>query len=478
MKKPIRVRIAPSPTGYLHIGTARAALFNWLFAKKEKGVFVLRIEDTDLERSSPAYEKDIIENLRWLGLNWDEGPADIRNHRYIGDYGPYRQSERLESYKKFIKKLLDEKLAYYCYCTEEELEAERQAMLSQGLPPKYSGKCRTAPRRKKGGVIRFKMPETIVSFKDLIRGEIKFDTALIGDIVVAKDLRTPLYNFAVVIDDYEMRISHVLRGEDHIANTPKQIMLQRALGFYEPHYAHLPLILNPDRSKISKRFADTAVNEYRKAGYLPEALVNFIALLGWHPKEEKEIMSLNEIIEEFDLGRVQKAGAVFNLEKLGWINSHYIKSLDDKVLLEKLKDFIKTKRGLSEKQILKIISLSKERVKKLSDFGELSNFFFELPSYPKELLIWKLTAQEKTRKNLEEILKILKDTNESDFNEFQLEKIISPFAEREGRGEVLWPLRVALSGKDASPGPYELLDVLEKTESVKRVEMAIKKLKK
>src|SRR3989338_1267749 len=300
LKQSIRVRIAPSPTGFLHIGTARTALFNWLFAKKEGGLFVLRVEDTDLERSDSKYERDIIENLEWLGLVWDEGPLaapenkigelpfSSQSPKYKGDFGPYRQSERLDVYEKHLKKLLDENLAYYCYCSKEELEAERQSMLAQGLPPRYSGKCRAKPKSGENlQLIRFKVSEAKLSFTDLIRGKIAFDTSLIGDIAIAKDLKSPLYNFAVVIDDYEMKISHVIRGEDHIANTPKQILLQKALGFSLPQYAHLPLILDSDRSKMSKRYLATSIKDYRDQGYLPEALVNFMALLGWHPAPEK-----------------------------------------------------------------------------------------------------------------------------------------------------------------------------------------------
>jgi glutamyl-tRNA synthetase len=471
-KKPIRVRIAPSPTGYLHIGTARTALFNWLFAKKENGKFILRIEDTDLERSTPAFEKDILENLLWLGLKWNEGP--------------YRQSERLDIYEKYIKKLLDGNLAYYCYCTEEELEAERQALLSQGLPPKYSGKCRSLSQeesekrreKSKSAIIRFKVPEAEISFHDLIRGKITFDSSLIGDIAIAKNLRTPLYNFAVVVDDFEMKISHVIRGEDHIANTPKQILIQQALGFDRPIYAHLPLILNPDRSKMSKRYADTMINEYKKAGYLAEAMINFIALLGWHPATNKEIMSIEEIIGEFYIHRVQKAGAVFNIEKLNWINAHYIKVLDDKNLLDKLANFIKKEwfDKLAKERLLKIIALNKERMKKLSDFNELSDFFFELSEYPKEMLIWKLTPPQRIIENLKGILEILGATKNENFNKTDLEKNISPFVEERGRGEVLWPLRVALSGKDASPNPYEIMDILQKEETLQRIKIAIQKL--
>ena len=281
----VRVRLAPSPTGYLHIGTARTALFNYLFAKKHEGQFILRVEDTDIERSEKKYEKDIMDGLRWLGLEWDEGPVEAATegqllvNQYKGDFGPYRQSGRTAIYEKYLKKLLDEGHAYYCYCTKEELEAERQAMLSQGLAPKYSGRCRNGKPSDANDpqIIRFKVPDVRVSFRDMIRGEISFNAGLIGDIAIAKNLQTPLYNFVVVIDDHEMEITHVIRGEDHINNTPKQILFMEALGFSRPHYAHLPLILDPDRSKMSKRYSATAIQEYRNQGYLPEAVINFLA---------------------------------------------------------------------------------------------------------------------------------------------------------------------------------------------------------
>lgn len=465
--KKVRTRIAPSPTGYLHIGTARTALFNWLFAKKHGGEFILRIEDTDLERSDKKFEADIIESLKWLGLDWDEGPmfsGSLLPGSYKGDYGPYRQSERLESYARYINKLLKEGLGYYCFCGKEELEEQRQAMMTQGLSPKYSGKCRSlgAAETKKNlenglsHVIRFRVPETKITFKDLIRGPITFDTNLLGDIVIAKDLTVPLYNFAVVADDYEMEISHVIRGEDHIANTPKQILLQKALGFPEPQYAHLPLILDPDRRKMSKRYSSTAVGEYRKQGYLADALVNFMALLGWHPADEREILSRGDLVKEFDLDRIQKAGAVFNIDKLDWINTQYIKKMDD-VELGKL-------LGVEN---LKIIPLVRDRMKNLSDFRELTDWFFELPDYPAELLIWKDAPKETIITNLKEAAKILKDGAAKD---------LLPLAEKLGRGEVLWPVRAALSGKDASPGPIEMAEALGKEEAIRRINIAIKKL--
>ena len=479
--KKIRTRIAPSPTGHLHIGTARTALFNWFFARQNGGDFILRIEDTDLERSDKKFEKDIIESLKWLGLDWDEGPtieAEIQNpkskiQKYVGAYGPYRQSERLDSYEKYLHKLIDENLAYYCFCTKEQLEDDRQAMLTQGLAPKYSGRCRLLKPEEvevklKSGenhIIRFKMPETKITFKDLIRDSVTFDAGLMGDIAIAKDIKVPLYNFAVVIDDYEMEISHVIRGEDHLANTPKQIALQKALGFPHPHYGHLPLILDPDRSKMSKRYSVTSIKEYRDQGFLPDALINFIALLGWHPKDDREILSRDVLVKEFDIDRIQKAGAVFNEEKLEWVNQQYLKRYDNKTLASLLKIGGFVRGEPSERLLTGAIELTKERMKKLSDFPELAGFFFELSDYPSELLIWKDVSREKTLENLKALLEIIPDV-----------AAVMKLAEERGRGEVLWPLRAALSGKQASPGPLEIMEVLGKSETAKRIKNAINKL--
>lgn len=463
----VRVRLAPSPTGFLHIGTARTALFNYLFAKKHGGQFVLRIEDTDLERSDKKFEKDILENLQWLGLDWDEGPVGaaaeggLLTNQYKGSFGPYRQSERLATYEKYLKQLLEKGFAYYCYCTKEELEGERQAMLAQGLAPKYSGRCRAGKPKNaaESQLIRFRIPDTHVSFKDMIRGEISFNTNTMGDVAIAKNLKTPLYNFAVVIDDHEMEITHVIRGEDHIPNTPKQILFMEALGFTRPHYAHLPLILDSDRSKMSKRYAATSIEEYRHQGYLPEALINFLVLLGWHPTNDQEIFSKEELASAFDLSRVQKAGAVFNIEKLNWLNSQYIKKMPDEKLVEKL-DIEPTTANL------KIIKLTKERLVRLTDFKRVASFFFQLPNYAPELLLWKQQAKKEALANLEAVKKIINNP-----------KKILVLAEAKGRGEVLWPLRVALSGLEASPGPLEILEVLGRGEAEQRIDAAIAKLK-
>ena len=481
LKGQIRVRIAPSPTGYLHVGTARTALFNWLFAKKHGGVFILRIEDTDRDRSSEQYEKDILENLKWLGLDWDEF---------------YRQSERGEIYKKYIKKLLDEKHAYYCFCTKGELEAERQGMLSQGLPPKYSGKCRALSeenvksRMEKGEdcVIRFKMPDTEISFTDVIRGKVTFDMALVGDIVIAKNPSAPLYNFAAVVDDFEMRISHVIRAEDHLPNTPKQIVFGKALGFPIPNYAHLPLILNPDRSKMSKRYEATAISEYRAAGYLARALVNFFALLGWHPApeidpgtgktHEREIFSPEELIAKFDLERVQKAGAVFNVEKLDWLNSQYLKQIPTRKLMSKIKEFAKLPTDWNEKKLIAALEAVRDRMKKLTDFTALTDFFFNLPDYQAGLLIWKTTPVNQISDNLKAVSNILKKAAAKSFSKEVLIGLLEPLVKEYGRGEVFWPIRVALSGREASPGPFEIMEVLGKAETLKRIKVAIEKLEK
>lgn len=471
VKKPVRVRIAPSPTGQLHIGTARTALYNWLFAQQHKGAFIVRIEDTDKERSKKEYEENILEGLKWLGLDWSEGP--------------YRQSERTEHYTKYLKQLLDDHHAYHCFCAKEELEAERTAMLADGRAPKYSGRCRNlAPeevraRIEKGApsVLRLKVPAAKLQFHDMIRGTLEFNMELVGDIVIAKNFETPLYNFAVVIDDEEMKISHVIRGEDHLANTPKQIVMQRALGFTTPHYAHLPLILAPNRSKLSKRDLETSLDDYRADGYLPEAIINFIALLGWHPKEDKEILTREELIHEFDITRIQKAGAVFGIEKLDWINSQYIRKTPDEELQERIKAYIPASWHAHQAILAKALAIEKERMKKLSEFKELAGFMFELPDYDAELLAWpraKPLDKKKVSGHLEVIEEKLSALKE-EFTKSNLERALMPLAEKLGRGEVLWPLRAALSGSEASPGPFEIMEVLGKKETLARLTIAQEK---
>jgi len=519
----VRVRLAPSPTGFLHIGTARTALFNFLYARKRNGKFILRIEDTDAERSEKRYEKDIIESLRWLGLEWDEGPTE-EGPGYRGEYAPYRQSKRAEVYQKYIKQLLDEDKAYYCFCSKEDLEGQKQYQISAGQPPRYSGKCRGLAEREvkkllgegKSSVIRFKNPSKKISFDDLIRGKVEFDSGLMGDFSIAKNESTPLYNLAAAIDDFEMKISQVIRGEDHLPNTPKQILLQQALGFPSPQYAHLPLILGSDRSKLSKRHGAVAVNEYRREGYLPEALVNIMAFMGWNPGTDREIYSLASLIKDFSLENCQKGGAIFNIKRLDWINGFYIRQRSAERLTdlclpylieagfiretendidkkrkpsspEELKLFEEEKRRFKIKDtketvdidwISKAVTIYQERLKKLSEIVELTDFFFkDEPEYPKSLLRWKEMTDKEVKASLAELEEILSAMNEDDFNKDRLEEEIMPIAEKEGdRGKLLWPFRVALSGKEASAGPFEIAEILGKEKTLERIESAKKLL--
>ena len=469
--------MAPSPTGPLHIGTARTALFNWLFARHNDGVFVLRIEDTDKERSEKKYEDELLEGLSWLGIDWDEGPEKTG---YKGTYGPYRQSERTAIYKKYLEKLLEQGNAYYCYCTKEDLEAQRSDMAARGLPPKYNGHCRDlkqAPAGAKPEVIRFKVPEVKVEFKDMIRGKVIFDAALFGDIVIAKDLDTPLYNFAVVVDDALMEITHVIRGEDHIPNTPKQILMQKALAFPEPIYAHLPLILNPDKSKMSKRFTDVALAQYKGKGYLVEALLNFIAFLGWHPKGDQEIFSKECLIKEFYITRVQKSGAVFNHEKLDWLNKEYLKGMTTAAIAEQAAPFFAEEKLPTENAFLeKVIAAIRTRAVTLHDFAEMGKFFFALPDYEASLLIWKDADLKGVKTILDEIKEKIQNTSVDVFNHEILSERIAEVIGIQKRGAVLWPLRVALSGLVSSPDPIEIMEALGKDESLRRIGIAIKKL--
>ena len=501
----VRVRIAPSPTGLLHIGTARTALFNYLFAKHNHGTFVLRIEDTDRERSKTAWEKDIIENLHWLSLDWDEGP-DVG-----GPYGPYRQSQRTSLYKRYIQQLLDEGKAYRCFCTPEELEAQRQYQLSIGEPPLYSGKCRSLSedeiaenlKNKKPFVIRMKVPNNQkIVFDDAICGRTEFNSNTLGDFVIAKGLDQPLYNLAVVIDDSAMKITHVIRGADHISNTPKQLLIYQALGLNPPQYAHLPLVLSPDRRKLSKREAVVAVQDYREAGYLPQAIVNFMALLGWNPGENKEIYSLTSLVESFSLERVQKSGAVFDIKRLNWVNGYYIRQESLASLTTMCVPFL-LKSGLLEKEkrdgeqgftdayrvvetgeiisfayLEKVVGLYQERLKTLGEITELTDFFFHKEiSYDTQLLLWKDETEKEVKNVLERIRKRLSKLPNKDWTDETLKAVLLEEADRLGdRGKILWPFRVALTGKKQSAGPFEIASTLGKTKVLSRLNLALGKI--
>jgi len=479
----IRVRFAPSPTGLLHIGGARTALFNWLYAKKYGGKFILRIEDTDKARSKEDYEIDIVDGLSWLGLGWDEGPEtpDV--------YGPYRQSERLGIYKKYAEQLLKDKLAYKCYCTEEELEAERASQAVARKAPKYSGRCRNlkieeikkfeAEGRKPA--IRFLVKEDgKISFTDLIHGKLEFDPKLIGDFIIVKSDGDPIFMFAGTIDDALMKISHVIRGDDHLSNTPKQIMLAKALNFPIPDYGHLPLILNPDKSKLSKRKNPTSVSkDFKEQGYLPEAMINFLALLGWSPSSSKkvknDIFSLDDLVGEFDLQDVGKSPAIFDQEKLDFLNGYYIRHLQLGELAKRCLPFLE-KAGLVKKEnemVLKAVSLVQERMKKLSEVSELTSFFFKKPVYNKELLVPEKSDKNTTSRVLKVSYDILE--KETDFGRDSTEGLLRAAASKQkiDAGQILWPIRVALSGKTASPGTFELLEVIGKYESLERIKTGI-----
>jgi len=499
----VRVRMAPSPTGHLHIGNARTALFNYLFAKKYKGSLILRIEDTDTERSKKEYEKEIIDSLKWLGINWSEGPDEG------GEYGPYYQSKRQKIYSKYIQKLLEQDKAYYCFCSKEELQARKEYQMSIGEPIIYSGKCRDlSPKdikkylaEKKSFVIRLKNPCKKIIFNDLIRGKIEFDSSLFGDFSIAKDVDSPLYNLACVIDDFEMKITHIIRGEDHISNTPKQILIEEALEFPQPKFAHLPLILGPDKSKLSKRHGTTSITEYRENGYLPETLINFISLLSWNPGTEREIFSMPSLIKEFSIEKIQKSGAIFNIDKLDWMNGFYIREKSIKKLAEQcipylIKDnFIKaefefdglpgefyeiveTKEKISLKKIEKIIGLYQERLKKLSEITELTHYFFKKDlDYDKELLRWKDMEDKDIKNVFKQLKKLLSRIKPEDWTEQNLTNILMAEAKKmDNRGQILWPLRVVLTGEKASAGPFEVAAILDKEKTLERIDYAMSKI--
>ena len=381
----VRVRFAPSPTGHLHVGNVRTALFNWLLARGHEGAFILRIEDTDAERSTTESEHAIIEDLRWLGLDWDEGP-DLG-----GPHSPYRQSERLQLYLSYARDLLARRLAYYCFCSPAELDAERKAALAAGLPPKYGGRCRaiapeTAAQRVADGAaaaVRFAVPpDRDVMFDDLVRGEVNFQTAVIGDPVIVRSDGRPAYNFAVVVDDALMEVTHVIRGEDHISNTPRQMLLYEALGFAAPQFAHVSLVLGPDHAPLSKRHGVTSVAEFRERGFLPEALVNYLALLGWSPGEGEELVPLLEMARRFDVGQVSHSAAVFDTGKLAWMNRHYMKdAAPARIAREALTYFVEagfvthaTDAGLA--YLATLLSMAVGSVDRLSEIPDRVAFIF------------------------------------------------------------------------------------------------------
>lgn len=439
-------RFAPSPTGLFHIGAVRTALFNYAFAKKRGGKMILRIEDTDRARSKKEYEDDILEGLKWLGISFE---------------GPYRQSERGEIYKSYLLKLFESGDAYWTKEGEEE---------------------------KGGTVIRFKNPNKKVRFSDVVRGEIEFDTTELKDFVIARTLENPLFHFAVVVDDHEMGITHLIRGEDHISNTPRQILIQEALGITPPVYAHLPLVLAHDKSKLSKRNLSqgVAVRDYRKAGYLPDAIANFVALLGWSPAEEgKEIFTTEELVGMFTLERIQKGNAQFDAKRLRWINSEHMKKLKKDELFEMITAHIPEKiKNLSqykEERLRRSVKTIIERIEVFADIARMSEegelqYLFSSPIYenPKKIISQKEDAKNapETKKHLENIIRILSNIAPEHFDEKTIKEAVWNYATEYGRGNVLWPMRYSLSGCDTSPDPFILADILGKNETLVRLETA------
>lgn len=478
-KKNIRVRFAPSPTGYLHIGGARTALFNWLFARKHNGVFVLRIEDTDIERLQEEALHSIYDGLRWLGLHWDEGPE------VGGPYGPYRQSQRLEIYQEYAQRLLKEGYAYYCYCLPEELEAEKQKMLARGEPPRYNGRCRnlTETQRRefenegRYPAIRFRMPETDIEVNDIIRGHTIFKAETQGDFIILRKDKRPTYHLANVVDDTLMHISHVIRGEDLYPGTPRQIALYRALGFEPPEFAHLPIILAPDRSKLSKRYGAVAVSWYREQGFIPEAIVNYLALLGWSPPDEQEIKSIEELIKDFSLERVAKAGAIFDIQKLRFINAVKLRTLPVEKVAEYAKPFFnqsELKLVAPEETFLQMIELVRDSVETAREFPDKCRIFLQLPEFSPEIVT--VLRNDKTLKMLQEMAKCFREIEEFNLNAVsQCLKKIGKSLGLKGK-ELYHPLRLALTGAESGPELVGIINVLGKEGIIQRLDHCLRKI--
>ncbi len=495
----IRVRFAPSPTGYLHIGGLRTALYNYLFAKKNGGKFILRIEDTDQKRFVTGAIESLVRVMETMSLVPDEG-VFLGGGKPIqkGDKGPYIQSERLDLYKKYAEELLANRKAYRCFCSPESLEALRAEQTANKQAPRYDKRCFTLTpdeieRKMAAGeqyVLRLNVDiaRGDVIFNDLVRGEVKINAKDIDDQVLMKSDGFPTYHLANVVDDHLMEITHIIRGEEWLPSTPKHILLYEAFGWEMPEFAHIPLLLNPDKSKLSKRQGDVSVEDYLKKGYLKEALINFIALLGWNPGQgsTQEIFSLEELIQTFDLKNVHKAGAVFDLQKLNWMNAEYIKklSVDDLYLAALSGNFLKKpliKNAPSTAQtpeyLKRLLTIEQNRLAKLSDIGDNNQFFFVAQlSYDTDFLNWKQNSSVMTKEAIVKAREILSGLTDTEwFQKETLEKVLLDAA-GEKRGDFLWPLRAALTGAEKSPSPFDVAWVLGKEESLKRIEDALKML--
>jgi nondiscriminating glutamyl-tRNA synthetase len=489
-----RVRIAPSPTGPLHIGTARTALYNFLHAHHVEGTFILRLEDTDRVRSTVEFEKDILDGLHWLGLDWDEGP-EVAGEPARGPHAPYRQMERLPLYAAASQRLLADDMAYPCYCTPEELEADRKAQEAAKQPPRYVGRCAhlTVDERRareadgRHGALRFRVGEGTVVFDDLIRGRVEIDVAnLGGDFVIVRADGTPLYHFTVVVDDAAMEVTDVIRGEDHLSNTPKHILLFRALGYDVPRFAHLPLILNPDRTKMSKRKSQTAIDDYIAQGFIKEALVNYLALLGWSTGTEEEILSLDELVQRFDIAEVHKGGAVFDRERLEWLNGQWIRRLEPDDLIDRLRPFIEAElvagrieRMPADDELRALLPVIQERLPTLGAVGDLVGFLWvgDVDVDPSTLVPKRWDAAT-TRAGLTAARDTIDLVGDVSFEADELEPPLRALADERGwkAGDLFMAIRVAVTGRTATPPLFDTLVALGRERVLARIDRALEVL--
>jgi glutamyl-tRNA synthetase len=489
-----RVRIAPSPTGPLHIGTARTALYNFLHAHHVEGTFILRLEDTDRVRSTVEFEKDILDGLHWLGLDWDEGP-EVAGEPARGPHAPYRQMERLPLYAAASQRLLADDMAYPCYCTLEELEADRKAQEAAKQPPRYVGRCAhlTVDERRareadgRHGALRFRVGEGTVVFDDLIRGRVEIDVAnLGGDFVIVRADGTPLYHFTVVVDDAAMEVTDVIRGEDHLSNTPKHILLFRALGYDVPRFAHLPLILNPDRTKMSKRKSQTAIDDYIAQGFVKEALVNYLALLGWSTGTEEEILSLDELVQRFDIAEVHKGGAVFDRERLEWLNGQWIRRLEPDDLIDRLRPFVEAElvagrieRMPADDELRALLPVIQERLPTLGAVGDLVGFLWvgDVDVDPSTLVPKRWDAAT-TRAGLTAARDTIDAVGDVSFEADELEPPLRALADERGwkAGDLFMAIRVAVTGRTATPPLFDTLVALGRERVLARIDRALEVL--
>lgn len=482
----VRTRFAPSPTGYLHIGGLRTCLYNVLLARQQGGQFLLRVEDTDRERYVPGAVESLLTTLDRVGLLPDEGPK-LENGVVVqtGERGPYIQSERLPIYAEHAKILLEQGSAYHCFCSSERLDSLRKQQEIAKLPTKYDRRCvglssAEIESRLSAGephVVRLKMPDGETTFEDTIRGRITIQNAEIDDQVLIKSDGFPTYHLAVVVDDHQMEITHVIRGEEWISSTPKHVVLYRLFGWTAPSFAHLPLILNPDKSKLSKRQGDVAVEDYLDKGYLPDALINFVALLGFNPKGDQELYSMDELVESFDLSKINKSGAVFDTAKLDWMNGQYLMKKTAAELVALVEPFLARAGKTVDANLLgRICSVEKPRMTRLSEIVDLVDGYVSLPPFDPQMLVWKKADAEDARRSLAGVRAHLASIDAAAWSEVGLiEGALKGYIEANGlqNGNVLWPTRVALSGRSSSPSPFELAWALGSAETLRRLDSAI-----